>query len=290
MNRRTIDARSPEAKQQRLRGASFDIDGNITSGSDVMTNNKITVPQRRTDAFQVGLPMTGGQGLRFFETNKTKPLMKPMTGPMSPRGQAETLSAMQKVVADEKAKQQSRALVDSRPRSGTGRPAILVNSPGEGGIGFERRIAGSYGRGFATNNPRQLATGNVATVEAMRKTPSLDNLTIGSGVTGIMDGYRKALEDEKKQAAPAQKLNPVADAAARKFLRIDNEPFTRPPEKPRKIAMDDAKRMTPSLDNVTIGSGVTGIGEGYRESLKKAAKMPFAPKGPEMDSRRFARF
>lgn len=172
-----IDARSPKARNQRLRGASFDVDGNVTGGKDSLSGSQVTVPTRTREPFKTAPAM--GDGMKFFETNKSQPQMRPMTGPTSPRGQEQTMSRLRDVVAEAR-------------RGQSQMPTGATVSSATDGVNTMRSVAGKYGSGTAQTGP--LATSTVAKEQTQfLPTPAAD------GVSGIMDGYRDSLKKKPLQ-------------------------------------------------------------------------------------------
>jgi hypothetical protein len=124
-----------------------------------------------------------GDGMKFFDMNKSQPQMRPMTGPTSPQGQEKTMSGLREVV------RQARSSQSQMP---TGATLSQVTD----GTSTMRSIAGKYGSGSASTGP--LATSTVAK-ESTQFLPS----AAPDGVSGIMDGYRKSLTE--KPLAPQGK-------------------------------------------------------------------------------------
>ncbi len=169
--KRTIDARTPSARNLRLRAAHIGMNGEVLGGQDSLTGNTVTTPPITRDAFRVGRPMTGGEGLDYFKTNKSQPAMRPMTGPMSPRAQNDTLMQVRSAVDAEKARQRARgtaAVKATFPTGASVREDFADNT---------KSIVGKYGSGFSTP-----------------QLPKPAQAVAGSGVTGIMDGYRNAMK------------------------------------------------------------------------------------------------
>ena len=194
--RKTIDGRTPDARNRALRGASFDMGGNLTGGTDKNTGAMIKVPPVNREAYKVGAPMTGGEGLAFFQRNKTQPQMRPMTGPESPQGKQQTLDRLRGVVADAR----NAARMGSQPTGAT----VGISTDG---VNASRTVSGKYGQGRSNNGP--LATTTVDADRAQKMFGTEAPATTGSGVTGIMSGYRDAMartagdEEEPRKPKPS---------------------------------------------------------------------------------------
>ncbi len=191
--RRKIDGRTPQARALNLSGASFDASGNVTGGKDMLTRSPVNVPERtRKDIYRMGAPAgvsateSGAGRIRKASATDTRPaaapqFAKPTTAPMM----GDQLGKMDFSGAHAS----TAAMRAPRPAATPMRDALKVTrNPAALTGATVATVSGKYGSGSATKGPALAGT-----PQTPRATP-IDNMTLGSGVTGIMEGYRNLLK------------------------------------------------------------------------------------------------
>ena len=212
--KRTIDARTPSARNLRLRGAHIGMDGEVLGGQDSLTGNRVTTPPITRDAFRAGDSVSGGRTIRMepdgmelrMEPTRASesgagrivsrtpssplparrnptPIMGDTLGGYDFSGAKASTAAMREAqsirdavrvrsaVDAEKARQRARgtaAVKATFPTGASVREDFADNT---------KSIVGKYGSGFSTP-----------------QLPKPAQAVAGSGVTGIMDGYRNAMK------------------------------------------------------------------------------------------------
>ena len=277
--RKTIDGRTQSARNQRLRGASFDINGNITGGKDSLTGTAIAVPPTNRDAFRMGAPMTGGEGLAFFDRNKTaaNPQVDEAKRMAFQRGQQNTLagvrSAMKPAAAPE------LKVTDMRGENGPsrdGNPHGMSYLNNLSKVFLEQGAAAQAERTSGIAGDASKKGIFYAKDEAQRRAAmSMSNAVAGQN--GEPE-YRK--RDWVPSSAKAAVLTNPKYGGTGVGYATQRTPSTASPDTmmakaatPYRSGMIPAtstvaQERTPSLNNVTTGSGVTGISSGYRDAMK----------------------
>ena len=254
--------------------------GNVTGGKDALSGSQVTVPPRNRRPFDTTPAM--GDGMRFFDNNKSQPQMRPMTGPMSPHGQQRTLDTVRGVVAEARAAQGGVKVNDMRkPNGGDPHGVNYLNRLSEayreqsdakfdeqrtGNPRDYSKVGDDYAKREAEARSTALTPAGGASPDWMRNSKNISSVLIPDSKYGNSVGF--ATKGPTKYSKDFGKDFSAEDAALRE-----------------SIAQQDRK-PTPAPEVLPpAGSGVTGIMDGYKKSLTKT---PLAPQGKRMSFRDLA--
>lgn len=177
--RRKIDGRSTRARELNLSGASFDANGNVTGGKDMLTRSAVNVPERtRKDIYRMGAPAgvsateSGAGRVRSasapdmrpaaapqFAKPTTAPMMGDQLGKMDFTGAQASTAAMRgaqagrDVTAVAGARDSWRNGLSMKPKqteplTSVGTSLVTRRTTADG---FANSTIGKYGAGMATN-------------------------------------------------------------------------------------------------------------------------------------------
>lgn len=250
--RKIIDARSPQAKDMRLRRAHIGMDGKVIGGEDVLSQNRVTVPERPRD--------------------------------MSPRP-----TMMPDLLAEHKARNAGR----NDAQIAAYRGALQRQADGERVSNAVAAARAPKGVQITDMRPSTMTASRDGNPRGMSYLNELAGVFREQGAaaaaekaSGIPQDYSKAGvyyakdEAERRAAAKAAPRLSLPSTATRAVLTdpkyggsgvgYATQAKAMIPYKPQPTPLQRARSLTPSLDNLTLGSGVTGITDGFRNALRES--------------------
>lgn len=248
--RKIIDARTPQARDMRLRKATVGMDGKIIEGEDVLSRNRVTVP----DAPRVISPRPTFMPdlLAQQKANQTPRNDSQVTAYRDTLRRQQDGDRVRGVVEAEKMKQQQRRdgtapaeVVDMRPSgmkpSADGNPRGMAYLNNLAGVFREQGAAARVEA--ATGTPRDYSKAGVdyAKNEAERRANTMPKVSVPANTT------RAVLTDPKyggtgvAYATRTPRVNPLSETSTSTAMRDINRQIS------RGLAMDvttDLKRDT----------------------------------------------